>query len=78
MEKIIIKIYTNQKNRTRHDQITKSNHYTTDEYIKELKLTLNERNSAILIQICDDKIIKYIVYIDWLTNHLTDNQKRQS
>ena len=63
-EKIIIKIYTNQKNQTRHDQITKSNHYTTDEYIKELKLTLNERNSAILIQICDDKIIKYIVYID--------------
>ena len=64
MEKIIIKIFTKQKNQTRHDQITKSNRYTIDEYIKELKLTLNERNSAILIQICDDKIIKYIVYID--------------
>ena len=63
-EKIIIKIYTNQKNQTRHDQITKSNHYTIDEYVKELKLSLNERNSAILIQNFGDKIIKYIVYID--------------
>ena len=64
MDKIIIKIFTKPKDQTRHNQITKSNHYTIDEYVTELKQSLNERNSAKLIQNFDDKIIKYIVYID--------------
>ena len=58
MDKIIIKIFTKPKDQTRHDQITKSNHYTIDEYVTELKQSLNERNSAKLIQNFDDKTLK--------------------
>ena len=64
MDKIILKIYTKPKDQTRHRQNTKSNHYTVDEYVTELEQSLNERRSAKLIQNFDDKIIKYIVYMD--------------
>ena len=66
MDKIILKIYTKPKDQTRHRQNTKQlpNDYTVDEYVTELEQLLSERKSAKLIQNFDDKIIKYIVYVD--------------
>ena len=66
MYKIILKSDKQPIDQTGHRQNTKQlpNDYTVDEYVTELKQSLNERNSAKLIQNFDDKIIKYIVYID--------------